>query len=277
MTAQRVVYRVSPEGEDLLVAQLWRYGTLGVETRDGGGEGVLVEAYFAAEPPEDAVAAVAGATVVESGVAPSTDWLAVWRESARPIRVGRRFLLDPREVDAALAEPGRRILLRLPARAAFGTGSHESTRLVLETMEGMALEGRRVLDVGTGTGILAFAALALGAKSAVAFDVDLVAPLLAAQNAALNGLRPVFFAGAIDALATTPRFDVALVNVIPEEIHDGLPALRALLAPGGVGVFSGILRERGHSALRTLRRAGFRRLRSRAAGDWVAYLTELVA
>ncbi len=215
-----------------------------------------------------------GGELIATDIAPATDWLAVWRESARPVPVGRRFLLDPREIDASAADPGGRILLRLPARAAFGIGSHESTRLVLEMMEGMDFTGRQVLDVGTGTGVLAFAALALGARRAVALDVDLVAPLLASQNAALNCLRPSFYAGGLEALAAPGGFDVALVNVIPEEIRDRLVALRALLAPGGAAVFSGILRERGASALKAIRRAGFVRRLSRRAGEWVAYLCE---
>jgi ribosomal protein L11 methyltransferase len=274
MSHQRILVRSAAEREDELVAQLWRHGTVGVEIRPAGDGLILVEAYFTGEAPPE-LSPVAG-SIVESGPAPSTDWLAVWRAAARPLPVGRRFLLDPREIDAAPAERQGRILLRLPARAAFGTGSHESTRLVLEMMERIDFPRRRVLDVGTGTGVLAFAALALGARSAVAFDLDVVAPLLAAQNAALNELHPAFFAGGLAALAGRPRFGVALVNVIPEEIRDGLPALRALLLPGGLAVFSGILRERGRAELATLRRAGFRRVRSRVAGEWVAYLTERV-
>jgi ribosomal protein L11 methyltransferase len=275
MSPQRVVYRVSAEGEDGLIARLWQYGTLGVETRDGANGSVLVEAYFAGEPPS--AAAVAGAAVVESGPTPATDWLAVWREAARPLEVGERFLLDPREVDQPPPESAGRILLRVPARAAFGTGSHESTRLVLELMETTDFAGRRVLDVGTGTGVLAMAAMALGASGAVGCDVDLVAPILASQNARLNRLRPRLFAGSLASLSRAARFDVALVNVIPEEIRDELPALRAALAIPAVAIFSGILAERAEAALEALATAGFRALDSRASGEWIAYRCEAAA
>jgi ribosomal protein L11 methyltransferase len=275
MSQQRVVYRVAPEDEDGLVARLWQHGTLGVETREGAKGSVLVEAYFAGDPPS--AAAVAGAEVVESGPTPATDWLAVWREAARPLEVGERFLLDPREVDQPAPESAGRILLRVPARAAFGTGSHESTRLVLELMETADFAGLRVLDVGTGTGVLAMAALALGARGAVGCDVDLVAPILAAQNAALNRLRPRLFVGSLASLSRSARFDVALVNVIPEEIRDELPALRAALAAPAVAIFSGILAERGEAALAALADAGFRALDSRAAGEWIAFRCEAAA
>jgi ribosomal protein L11 methyltransferase len=271
MTLRRVLYRVSPRGEDELVTRLWLSGTVGVETRADAEGRLLVEAFFADETEPEVQEDVER---LSSGDAPATDWLAVWRAGARPLSVGRRFLLDPREIDAPAAAPDGRILLRLPARAAFGTGSHESTRLVLEIMEGIDFADCRVLDVGTGTGVLAFAALALGARTAIAFDVDLVAPLLAGQNADLNGLQPAFYAGGLEALSAKNRFEIALVNVIPEEIRDGLDALRTLLVPGGRAVFSGILRDRGRSALAALRAAGFHRRRSRFAGEWVAYECE---
>lgn len=265
----RVVFRIAREREDELTAQLWRADTLGSETAADGHDHLRVVAFFDREP-----VGLEDFQIVERGEAPSEDWLKRWRDSAQPLEVGERFLLDPREIDQPAPDAGGRILLRVPARAAFGTGSHESTRLVLELMEGVGFTGRAVLDVGTGTGVLALAAMALGARRAVAFDVDLISPILAAQNADLNSLEVNFFAGRIEALTAPPRFDVALVNVIPEEIRAALPSLRALLAPDGKAIFSGILRERGRAALAVLRHAGFRRLQSRRAGDWVAYLCE---
>jgi len=111
--------------------------------------------------------------------------------------------------------PAGRRLLRLPARAAFGTGSHESTSLALELLEDADLQGRRVLDVGTGTGVLAFAALAFGAASVTGFDVDPASPFHARDNSALNGLHPRLFAGRLAALREKPLFDLALVQRRP--------------------------------------------------------------
>jgi ribosomal protein L11 methyltransferase len=162
-------------------------------------------------------------------------------------------------------------LLRLPARTAFGVGSHESTRLALELLESLDLAGRRVLDVGTGTGILAFAALCRGAGWTLGIDHDPAAALVAAENARLNGLRPALAAAGVGALGAARRFDVVLLNVVPGEIAADLPALARLLAAGADVVVSGILRPQGRAYLRRLRALGWRRRRTRRAGEWVAY------
>ena len=199
--------------------------------------------------------------------------MAPYREGVRPFPVGARFLLDPREPQPLGRDAGGRIWLRLPARSAFGTGSHESTRLVLELLESVPLAGRAVLDVGTGTGILAFAALHLGARSATAFDNDVLAPLHAAINARLNGVEARLLAGTLAALRPEPGFDVALVNVVPEQILPEIDDLCARLKPGAMVLFSGILRVAGRDFLRRLREHGFARTASRFAGEWVAYRT----
>lgn len=271
------MYLGAAEREDDLVAALWEAGTVGVQVLDGGEVGtVRLEAYFdgaRAEAPE-----LPGARLVGSEPVPATDWLAPYREAARPFPVGERWWLDPRDPEgvaegAGEGPPAGRRLLRIPARAAFGTGSHESTRLVLEILEEVDLRGRRVLDVGTGTGLLAFAALLSGARSAVAFDLDPAAPCHARENARLNGVSLPLFAGTVAALSprAESRFDLALVNVIPEEVAAELPLLAALLASGGEAVFSGILGVSGPGALARLTGAGFSLVSERADGEWVAY------
>lgn len=273
MSTVRAVYLAAAERLDDLVAVLWERGTLGVQVLPGGEPGVVrLEAYFDGVAPGE----IPDARFLGSEPVPATDWLAPYRESARPFAVGERWWLDPRDPDlpdgeAAAAVPAGRRLLRIPARAAFGTGSHESTRLVLELLEEIDLSGRRVLDVGTGTGLLAFAALLSGARSAVAFDADPAAPCHARQNARLNRLSLPLFAGTVAALSPEARFDLELVNVIPEEIAADLPLLASLLLPGGEAIFSGILATSGPRALERLAAAGFSRVAERADGEWVAY------
>ena len=201
-----------------------------------------------------------------------TDWLARYREEARPFPVGASFYIDPREPgEGAVAVPAGRRLLRLPARGAFGIGSHESTSLALELLEDIALTHKRVLDVGTGTGILSFAALLGGARLAVGYDVDPAAPFHARDNRRLNGLAPLLFVGRAAALRTGALFDLALVNVIPEEVFPELPTVAGLLAPGGELVFSGILAERGGEVLARMAALGFAERSRRTAGEWVAF------
>lgn len=277
----RLIYDLPADREEDLVAALWELGTLGVQVLDGAPGRVRVEAYFE-EPLPGGVEGVDAATGAElAGREPvvEEDWLAPYRELARPVRVGERFLLDPREPDGPVAVDAGRIALRIPARAAFGTGSHESTRLVLELLERVDLSGRRVLDVGCGTGVLSLAALRLGARRAVGFDVDPGAPFHARENRRLNDLGPAevpLFAGTLSALRTLhpdQRFDLALVNVIPEEILPELEGLVPLLAPGAEALFSGILVAFGERVAAELAACGFERFERREVGEWVAFRT----
>lgn len=278
MTTRRLTYFVPAEREEELVAVLWELGTLGVQVIEAGGGELRLEAYFDGPAPT----AVAGIEAAEVREVPAEDWLAPWRARARPFPVGARLWLDPRE-PGAVGEPAPagRSTLRIPARGAFGTGSHESTRLALELLERLDLSGRRVLDVGTGTGVLALAALAFGAGSAVGFDVHPAAPFHARENRRLNRLDeqgPALFAGTLHALRSAPPgaradrgFDLALVNLIPEVIAADLALLPALLAPRAEAVVAGALTVSRGPVLAAWRDLGFRPVSERTAGEWIAF------
>jgi ribosomal protein L11 methyltransferase len=283
MTATAVVRIEAPaEREDELVGRLWALGCAGSWSEEAGAGRVRLHAFF--EPatlPGGATlhAALGGDVVVAAAQSVADrDWQAEWRAAARPIEVGERFVVDPREPSEADATPvpKDRRLLRLPARTAFGVGSHESTALAVALLETLPLAGRAVLDVGTGTGILAFAALALGARRAVALDVDVAAALLLPAMQSLNDARFPAFAGTLSALgpAADGRFDVALVNVVPREIAADLPRLAAALAPGASAVFSGILAAEADAALAALAAHGFAERGRRTSGEWIAFVTE---
>jgi ribosomal protein L11 methyltransferase len=273
----RRVYTLPPDLEESAVALLWMAGTLGVQSTAGADGRLRLEAWFPLEagPADDLIETLPGVELEREETVPDADWFATWRERAQPFPVGRSLFLDPREpreADNAPVEiPEGRRLLRLPARAAFGTGSHESTSLALELLEDADLHGRRVLDVGTGTGVLAFAALGLGAASVTGFDLDPAAPFHARDNSALNGLHPRLFAGRLAAIRQRPLFDLALVNVVPEQILPEMPDLVRLLDPEGEAILSGILQERGRQVLDRMRGLGLTEKDRRAAGDWVAF------
>ena len=144
----------------------------------------------------------------------------------------------------------------VPAHGAFGTGLHASTRGLLRWIDGEELSGRRVLDVGCGSGILAIAAERRGA-AAVAFDLDADAVFEAHRNLVRNRARRVqVFAGELRAVAST--FDVVLANMIWEESAPLVAGIARRLAPGGVALFSGILDERESAAIGGLVAAGLR-------------------
>lgn len=255
------------------MADLWEAGTLGVQSTTAADGRTRLEAWFPLDAePVELSGVLPGIEEDGEETVPDADWFAAWREKAKPFPIGKTLFVDPREPDEEPAEvPEGRRLLRLPARAAFGTGSHESTSLALELLEDAEVRGRRVLDVGTGTGVLAFAALEFGALSVVGFDVDPASPFHARDNSRLNGLHPHLFAGRLAALRERPLFDLALVNVVPEQILPEMPDLTLLLRPGAELILSGILAERGRQVLDRMRGLGFTERDRRTAGDWVGF------
>jgi ribosomal protein L11 methyltransferase len=286
---------LTAEAEDRLVAELWSLGTLGIETRGIDSPGLDLDsttepgthqvlAYFE-QPLSPAVAKRLESSADWSGAhlesverVPAEDWLAEYRRQTRPTEIGSHFLVDsrePQEVEDSVSTD--RHLLRLPARSAFGTGSHDSTQLAIELMEGLSLEGLRVLDVGTGTGILAFAALLLGAGEVIGLDIDPAAVLPAMENCSLNQLEPRLVGGTVDCIPREQRFDLVLVNVLPDRIRASLASLADLLPVGGRMIASGLLVDQHASYLQELSELGLVEKRSRRSGEWVGCLMEKAA
>ena len=285
-SSRRLRLEVADAAVEQVLELLAASGTIGTWSRSAGDAGSdaaaagrhQVDAWFAGPSPPPGLAdalRARGAVWVSWQPTEPRDWLEEYRRSARPVRIGR-FELDPSEPDVAPPEEelpeGERAAgvrrLRLPARSAFGTGSHETTRLMVEALEELELAGRSVLDVGTGTGVLAFVARALGGAQVIGFDADPVAPLLARQNAALNRLPAGFFAGTVEALSTAARFDLVLVNVLPENLAGCEPAIAARIGVEGELLVSGVLVERAAGVEATWLALGLERVSSRGLGEW---------
>jgi ribosomal protein L11 methylase PrmA len=199
----------------------------------------------------------------------STDWVAESAALRRSVLV-ERYLFDPHDGSLATTPPPGVRRLQLPAVRAFGTGSHESTRLAVRLLLVEDLAGARVLDVGCGTGTLAFVAALEGARHVVAFDLDRDAAFATREQARANEIpRLAAFAGPLEALRRTARFDVVVANMIHEEIAPLLPELRARLAPGGRLLTSGQLVERRREWEELLWKSGFRQLRSLMENEWL--------
>jgi len=275
-------FSLPAELEELLAAELWSLGALGFEVHEAEAGRLRLDAWFPSPVPpamagfELAAWQERGVRMLDCEAVAERDWLADYRAAAEPFDVGRGFRVDPRDPPGE-APAGERTTLRIPARTAFGTGSHESTRLVLEWLEDLDLAQRSVLDVGTGSGILAFAAEHLGASRVVGCDVDAGAVCIARGNARANGLSPGLFAGGVAALGASARFDLVLVNILPENIAGELPRLVRLLAPGGRLISSGNLADRRDELLARWARRGLALEAERYESEWVAFLLRRTA
>jgi ribosomal protein L11 methyltransferase len=202
------------------------------------------------------------------------DWVAEAAALRKSVVVGR-YLLDPHDgAFATVPLPGQ-IRLRLPATCAFGTGSHESTRLAIRLLLGEELRGRKVLDAGCGTGTLAFVAAREGAAHVVAFDIDPDATLAAREQGLANRIpRLSVFAGPLRALRHEARFDLIVANMLLGEIAPLLPGIRTRLSAGGRLLSAGLLVGQRNEWEDLLRRNGFRLVAAIAENEWLGTAAE---
>ena len=267
---------------DRFTAELSILDILGMEIHETNSGFLEIDVYLAdsqVETPElwsKYPSIVEYATFISSEPVENRDWMETYRSRARPFSLGVGFAIDPREPDAVdLTGESGRLMLRIPARTAFGTGEHASTRLVVEVLESIDVLDLRVLDIGTGTGILTLIAQCLGAGSIIAVDIDPVAAVAANENARLNRSTMRVFAGDIRALRPGSTFDLALINMLPKEIHAYLPEL-ADLVPSGKAIFSGILTSEEEEMRRQLTAVGFEIDRRVIENEWCALLVQRI-
>ncbi|MEB3276874.1 MAG: 50S ribosomal protein L11 methyltransferase [Cyanobacteriota bacterium] len=206
------------------------------------------------------------------------DWSLSWKQHWQPDPVGERLLILPAWLDCP-GEHAQRLQIRMDPGSAFGTGSHPTTRLCLEALEGLAagrggqLGGLQVADLGCGSGVLGLAALRLGAAAVAAADTDSLAVRATGDNAALNGLQQqlqVVQGSASELALLLPRgpADLLLCNILAPVIEALSPSFAALLAPAGVGLLSGLLVEQAPRLQQVLAELGWQADLAATQGPW---------
>ena len=206
------------------------------------------------------------------------DWAYSWQKYYKPLEIGTRLYVVPQWLREEPAPAGR-VPFYLNPGLTFGTGSHASTQLCLEGVEEHTVPGRDVLDLGCGSGILSIAALCLGAKSAIAVDIDPKAVGVAYENAALNGIgedRYTVRAGnvlsdrSLAAELARKRYHLVLANIVADVIIPLAPQVPGLLEEDGVFLCSGIIDTRAREVEEALKRAGLTVTRKREKNGWAA-------
>jgi len=197
------------------------------------------------------------------------DWADSWKSAFHPFRLGERFVIVPSWCEYA-REPGDRVLSIDPGMA-FGTGTHETTALCVELVEEYVKPGDRVIDVGTGSGILALAAATMGAEDVLAIDIDSVAVRVARENTERGGMGGVIRVAHGNLLDSVHEIaDVVIANIIADVIIGFAEPVRAHIAPGGLFICSGIAINRLPDVLGALAAAGYGEPDARVMGEWAA-------
>ena len=197
------------------------------------------------------------------------DWATAWKKYYFPTKVGERLVVCPSWETYSPVEG--EVVLTIDPGMAFGTGTHDTTRLCMQLLEEHVRPGDRLLDVGTGSGILAVSALLLGAGAAVGVDIDEVAVRVANENAAANNVsdRVDFFAGDL-ADKASGRIRVVTANIVADVIIRLIPDLDRFLEPDGVFIASGIIDMREPDVMQALTAAGYQLAGRKESGGWVA-------
>lgn len=241
---------------DLLVARLWQADALGVWEQDDA-----TVAWF--DRRDDGAVPHGGRWEVEE----PRDWLSEWKRELGTVRVGR-IVIAPSWIDHSPLPDD--ITLLIDPEQAFGTGHHATTRRCLELLQSLEVVAREVLDVGTGSGILALAAERLGASRTVGIDTDPTAVEVAAANAARNAVTPELRVGSVEVAETT--FDLVLANLVTGTILDLASDLVAVTRPDGHLILSGIRADRGPEVIELLAQLGTVLLERVEEDGWLALL-----
>jgi ribosomal protein L11 methyltransferase len=269
---------VTPEEADEIGALFFDLGAEGVEERDettlaknaASGRITLVGAFASREQAEDAIAQLAEH---DAALRPRYEevvgdaWRDAWKEHYKPYAIAEGIVVRP-PWEAYEAKPGERVLELEPGRA-FGTGLHETTRLVARAIKAHASEiaGRLVIDVGCGSGILALIALSLGAERAIAIDNDPEAIDVTRENAARNGLQTRCDASTTDVGELAATSPLVLANIEARTLVPMAKDLAARVEPGGLLLLSGILVPQKATVRAAY--ADFELLEAPELGEWV--------
>ena len=286
----KISIETSHEAEDALSNLFMEMGSGGaqIEGDNSDSDRIVVSAYF---PPDDMIGERVskitellksmremnidvGAGRVSIHRLDETEWTEPWKEFFKPIPTGERILVYPSWEDASESS-SRDILIQIDPQMAFGTGRHSTTILCLELLEDVLKGGERVADIGTGSGILAIAAIKMGARQVIAVDIDPKAVHIARENARINGIYDEIHV--VCGRLLNPirgRYDVIVSNIASKVIRLMIPDFTAYLNTGGKLILAGILGDEVSEIQNELENNGLAILETRSHEEWAGILAE---
>jgi ribosomal protein L11 methyltransferase len=282
MSWNQVTIDVPDDLVDTIVGELSADGVAGVWETDSPSPGqTRLVCYFtpggASERIEDILHSIfdraqrPGPTVVRSLVE-ERDWTEEWKKSYKSFPVADSFFVIPSWEDSGC--PSDRLPIRIDPGQAFGTGTHETTQLTMEALERWIEPTHVVLDLGTGSGILAIASRLLGAGQVYACDIDPVAVQVARANIDRNSAPDVFtFCGSLDAIRND-SIHLLLGNLTADVIMTLFPEFERVLRPHGLAILSGILRQQREDVREIVARHSFNVFEEITQGEWLAMIVE---
>lgn len=211
---------------------------------------------------------------IETDGCSEEDWADKWKAFFKPTAVGERLFVRPIWIDDY--DAGDRAVLNIEPGAAFGTGTHDTTRLCLETLDKIIKDGDTVLDIGCGSGILAIASMLLGATEGFGVDIDELAVKTAKENGKMNNLDEPELKFVCGDLAdkVTKQYDVVVANIVADIIILFSTQVRAFMKPGARFIASGIIDTRADEVVTALQSAGLKLVERIEHGGWVCLVCE---
>lgn len=209
---------------------------------------------------------------IEQTACKNEDWENNWKAFFHPMPVGERLLIRP--IWEEVTDTGGRVILDLEPGLAFGTGTHETTRLCMEALESYVNTNTEVLDIGCGSGILSVAALLLGAKNATGVDIDRIAVRTARENGERNGFAEPQYKLLHGSLTdeVTGTYDLVLANIVADAIIMLSKNVRQFMKPGAVYIVSGIIDLREEEVKTALVESGFQVIKHFEEAGWLCFV-----